>query len=385
MARPQPMGAAAERRSRKERHVARGRRVSDVVNRVVVAGTVIVALLIGACGSPPNRTLLVAPATEPSSSSVIDEVPTTWHQATVLPPDEPVFRAAAAQRGVVIGDKSVWARNERAAWIPAEPVDESSRIGLVSWRGKLVSWSDGGLIRTSQDGLTWVDAIVGPDESNPTMIVAYADQLLLLGQPTRSLIGAWRSADGSRWTAIDGAPVGMQAAVDAGGRGLVAVGSQGADVAVWTSADSAAWASAPAPERRGPETSALYGVSAGPVGVVAIGDAEGRAAAWSSNDLATWTQSPSFGEDVFLGSISNVRGTFVIAGRRRDRPVVWSSPDGRSWASTDLPTSGAGAAEVAVVRIVDESLVAFGYTTEDAGNGGSSRTGYLIWTLDLPR
>jgi hypothetical protein len=117
--------------------------------------------------------------------------------------------------------------------------------------------------------------------------------------------------------------------------------------------------------------------------VVAIGDAEGRAAAWSSNDLATWTESPSFGEDVFLGAISNVRGTFVIAGRRRDRPVVWSSPDGRSWASTDLPTSGSGAAEAAVVRLLDERLVAFGYTTEDAGNGGSSRTGYLIWTLDL--
>jgi hypothetical protein len=165
----------------------------------------------------------------------------------------------------------------------------------------------------------------------------------------------------------------------------VAVGSQGPDPAVWTSADSEAWASGPAPERRGSETSALYGVSAGPVGVVAIGDAEGRAAAWSSNDLATWTQSPSFGEDVFLGSISNVRGTFVVAGRRRDRPVVWSSPDGRSWASTDLPTSGAGAAEAAVVRIVDERLVAFGYATEDAGNGGSLRTGYLIWTLDQTR
>jgi hypothetical protein len=379
---PFPANAAGSTRSADG---ASPRRVSDVVNRVVVAGTVIVTLLVGACGSTPTPT---APASQPAPSSgsvAIDEVPTTWHQATVLPPDEPAFRAATAQRGVTIGDKSVWARDERAAWIPAESVDESSRIGVVSWNGRLVSWSDGGLIRTSQDGLTWIDAIVGPDESNPTMIVPYADQLLLLGQPTRSLIGAWRSADGSRWTAIDGAPLGMQAAVDAGGRGIVAVGSQGADPAIWTSADSAAWASTPAPERRGPETSALYGVSAGPLGVVAIGDAEARAAAWSSNDLASWTQSPSFGDDVFLEAISNVRGTFVIAGRRGDRPVVWSSPDGQSWTSTDLPTSGPGAAEAAVVRIVDESLVAFGYTTEDAGNGGSSRTGYLIWTLDLMR
>jgi hypothetical protein len=355
------------------------------VNRVVIAGIVVAALLVGACGSPPNPTLQTGQPTPSSGSLTIDEIPTTWHQATVLPPDEPVFRAAAAQRGVVTGDKSVWARDERAAWIPAEAVNESSRIGVVSWKGRLVSWSDGGLIRTSQDGLSWVDAVVGPDESNPTMIVPYADQLLLLGQPIRTLIGAWRSADGSRWTAIDGAPLGMQAAVDAGGRGIVAVGSQGADPAIWTSADSAAWASTPAPERRGPETSALYGVSAGPLGVVAIGDAEGRAAAWSSNNLAEWTQSPSFGVDAFLGSISNVRGMFVIAGRRGDRPMVWSSPDGRSWASTDLPTSGRGAAEAAVVRIVDDSLVAFGYTMEDAGNGGSSRTGYLIWTLDLTR
>jgi hypothetical protein len=352
------------------------------VNRVAIAGIVIAPLVVGACGSPPNPTVPATRATQPSSVA-IEQNPTPWHLATVLPPDEPAFRAAAARRGVVIADKSVWARDESAAWIPSEPVDQSSRIGLVSWKGTLVSWSDGGLIRTSQGGRSWVDAVVGPDESNPTTIVPYADQLLLFGQPTRSLIGAWRSADGSRWTAIDGAPLGVQAAVDAGGRGLVAVGTQGADPAVWTSADSGAWASSPAPERRVPETSALYGVSAGPLGVVAIGDAEGRAAAWSSNDLAAWTQSPSFGEDVFLGAISNVHGMFVIAGRRRDRPVVWSSPDGRSWASTDLPTSGAATAEAAVVRIVDGSLVAFGYTTEDAGNGGSSRTGYLIWTLDL--
>jgi hypothetical protein len=356
------------------------------VNRIaVIAGMVIATLLVGACASPPNPTVHTGQPTPSSGSMAIDEIPTTWHQASVLPPDEPTFRAAAAQRLVVIGDKSVWATDERAAWIPAAAVNESTRIGLVSWKGRLVSWSDGGLIRTSQDGLSWVDVVVGPDESNSTTIAPYADQLILFGQPIRSLVGAWRSADGSRWAALDGAPLGVQAAIDAGGRGFVAVGTQGPDPAVWTSADSEAWASAPAPERRGSETSALYGVSAGPVGVVAIGDAEGRAAAWSSNDLVTWTQSPSFGEDVFLDAISNVRGVFVIAGRRRDRPVVWSSPDGRSWASTELPTSGSGAAEAAVVRVVDERLVAFGYTTEDAGNGGSWRSGYLIWTLDLTR
>lgn len=35
-----------------------------------------------------------------------------------------------------------------------------------------------------------------------------------------------------------------------------------------------------------------------------------------------------------------------------------------------------------VIRSTENGLAVFGYAIEDAGNGGSFRTGYLVWTLE---
>lgn len=359
-------------------------RLPDVtVHRFIVAliaGSVIVA----GCGTtPPSEapgTASIGPATSPDQA--------TWREQAVLSPDREAFVAAASQSGLVVGDKTTWVEIDRGRWMPAEAVeavDETSRLGIAKWQGALISWADGGVVQVSRDGLSWSNAVSGPGESNPANMVSFGSQLLLLGEGVRRSVGAWRSADGSAWMPIEGAPMGMWAAATLPGHGLVAVGWSGPNAAAWRTADATIWDRVAGPQTTGAGTSALYGVAAGAAHVVAIGDIDGAAAAWSSDDLATWTLSPSvWGDDTYLAGIAYVRGAFVIAGRRGDRPVVWLSVDGRAWSSFDLPIAAGVEGDAVETTIDKDRLVVFGYSTVDAGNGGSSRTGYLVWTLEPP-
>jgi len=47
----------------------------------------------------------------------------------------------------------------------------------------------------------------------------------------------------------------------------------------------------------------------------------------------------------------------------------------------DLPIATATEGGASLVRIGPGGLTIFGYTSQDAGNGGESRTGYLVWVL----
>lgn len=300
----------------------------------------------------------------------------------MLSPDRQAFAAAASQSGLVAGDNTTWVGIDGGRWMPAEALGETNRLGITAWQGALISWADGGVVQVSRDGLSWSNAVSGPGESNPATVVSFANKLLLLGEGVRRQIGAWQSVDGSAWTPIEGAPMGMKAAATLPGRGLVAVGL---NAAAWRTADATTWERVAGPQPAGAGTSTLSGVAADAAHVVAIGDIAGAAAAWSSDDLATWTLSPSvWGDDAYLSGIAYVRGTFVIAGRRGGRPVVWLSVEGRVWSSVDLPIASRVEGEAVETTIDKDRLVVFGSSTEDAGNGGSSRTGYLVWTLEVP-
>lgn len=303
-----------------------------------------------------------------------------WRLATIGPINEGMFRAAASEHGVVLSDRTAWVRVD-GVWLPAEALPED-RLGVIEWQDRAVSWENGGLIRTSQDGLVWHDALSGPDEFNPSAMLTFGNQLILLGEGMDREVGAWRSGDGSVWTAIKETPLGMRAGVDAGDRGLIAVGVDGPGPAVWRTRDGAEWVIAPAPSRIGEQTAALGDVAADANVVVAIGDMRGQATAWVSHDLVTWTETAAkFGPDAALASVNHVGGVFVIAGSRNNRAEIWLSADGTTWSSTDLPTEEGDGSYAAAVRVVNDDVVVFGYSTEDAGNGGSFRTGYLLWTL----
>jgi hypothetical protein len=309
-----------------------------------------------------------------------------WRAQVALAPDRLAFAAAEASGPVLVGAQTTWVEDNIGRWIPGEDVEHANRLGIVEWHTALISWADGGVIQISRDGQFWSSATVQPDEGNPSDVVPFGDQLVLLGEGTRHRVGAWRSADASTWTRVERSPMGMNAGAFLAGRGIVAVGWSGTNAAAWISSDALAWTPLGFPQPPGAVRSALTRVAAGEARVVAIGDVDGAAAVWSTDDLATWTRSAALGgDDTFLSSVAYGRGLFVIAGRSRGRPAIWESADGRLWSSVALPVAAGLSGEASDTTIEAGRLVVFGWATEDAGNGGTSRTAYLVWTLDSSR
>jgi hypothetical protein len=347
--------------------------------RVVVA--VLALALVGACGSTPAPTT-ARPAASEEAQAISDG---DWRIATILPPDDASFRVASQASGLIVGDQTMWTTTDGVAWRPAEPIETVNRYGIVPWSGRLVSWAEGGLIQTSPDGLAWTDATVQPDESNPTAILAMPNALLLFGEATRTDASGWRSVDGSTWMSVAGLPKEVRAVATRVQGGTIAVGNIRANAAAWMSSDGASWTPVAAPSVDGGYID-WTGMASGPAGVVATGGFEGQpAAAWSTQGGEAWAAAANaFGPDPFLQGVTAVGGAFVIAGRRNSHPTVWTSPDGRSWSGLDLPIPESSEGEATVVRQTPTGPAVFGYTTEDAGNGGRSRTGYLVWTLPPP-
>jgi hypothetical protein len=320
---------------------------------------------------------------QPPGTGGVDALPDrpSWRPATILPPDNAAFAAASRQSAIVAGDRTAWVTIDGTTWRPADTIDETDRIGLVSWNGRLVSWAIGGVVQTSADGLRWTDAATGPGESNLTAMLALPDALTLFGESIHTNDGAWRSIDGSTWSPLPDVPAGITAATSRPQGGFFAVGAVRGNATTWWSADGRTWQFGGTPDAEARQVD-LTGVAATPGGVVAIGAIDGNAAAWSSRDLVSWTPSAAvWGRDAFLESLSTIGGAFVIAGRRNSRPAIWTSFDGRAWSAIDLSIAAATEGEASLVLVGPGGLTVFGYTSQDAGNGGESRTCYLVWVL----
>jgi len=343
----------------------------------ILAGTVIAT----GCATSPEPSATGSPGTDPA----INGDPPAWRTATVLLADRKAFHAARGVNGLVVADMTAWVETDGDRWMPAEAKAPPERVGIAVWQGRLVAWADGGGVQTSEDGSTWAEATKGPGQSNLETSVSFGDRLVLLGDGIETRTGAWSSPDGSTWTPIKTAPLEMKAATSLPRGGLVAVGAAGPSV-TWTTSDTITWKQAGDLQPAGVTTSTLYGVAASAARVVAIGvAADAAVAAWSSDDLRIWARSPNrWGNDSYLSSVAFVHGLFVIAGRRGTLPVVWLSADGRVWSSSDLPIAAGVQAEAVETIARDGKLVVFGYSTQDAGNGGSISTGYLVWTLVVP-
>lgn len=344
-------------------------------------GALFAIAAVAACATPASAPPVSA-SPEASVASAGGEQ--TWQSAVVLAPDRAAFAGAAGSRRPHVGANTAWVEDELGRWIPAEGVDDANRLGIIEWHDRLISWADGAVIQISDDGQSWSDATTQPDEGNPSALVPVGDQLVLLGAGTQRRIGAWRSSNASIWTGIDGSPVGMRAGAVFPGHGVVAVGQTGPEAAAWITNDALTWTPLPLPRQAAAGTSDLAGVAASETDVVAIGDVDGVPAVWSSEDLTAWTRSSALlgGNDTVLASITHRDGLFVIAGRRDDRPALWASADGRVWSLVALPVAAGVTGDASDATIEDGRIVVLGWTTEDAGNGGFSHTGYLVWVLN---
>lgn len=143
--------------------------------------------------------------------------------------------------------------------------------------------------------------------------------------------------------------------------GIVAVGSDAlpegaADAAVWFSADGTTWRRVEVDSFGGSREQSMSAVTSFPGGLVAVGSAVNiadlDAAVWYSPDGQTWSRidDPAVfggtGHQVMLDVTSYGRGLVAVGydsptgGTGDAMPVVWYSPDGRTWMRSPAGQAG---------------------------------------------
>lgn len=201
-------------------------------------------------------------------------------------------------------------------------------------------------------------------------VIANAGGFVAVGDTgsTPDAATAWTSPDGMTWTkrSMPPNPVGSShvSGLVAGGPGLVAIGSittslaAGGDAAlVWTSSDGGiTWTATELPQPTGSQVPfGAEAIASGPDRIVILGACEPVAPGpacprsrflWQSTDGRDWRVVEFPEQDVSLSTVVAGGSGFLIGGARNASAsgdaAIWTSPDGRSWASVgDLP-DGAG-------------------------------------------
>jgi hypothetical protein len=183
---------------------------------------------------------------------------------------------------------------------------------------------------------------------------------------------SWRSPDGRSWTLSDpGEGEGtFMTAVASGPSGIVAVGRDSDDAAAWVSADGGTWRRVASPAFVDPAHLRMTAVAAVAGGFLAGGAAGpdiGRQEArlWSSADGRTWASVPlPDAVDARVTGIATGSGTIVAVGTRGTErepagSIAWTSSDGRSWRRVP-PTSDLAAGLMASVAPDGPGFVAVG-------------------------
>lgn len=183
----------------------------------------------------------------------------------------------------------------------------------------------------------------------------------------------WTSDDGRKWTRgttdLTGPGRRHLLGVTSGKAGWLAVGFTGRDAQqplVLTSANATAWQSSTS-FASGPSGHLVpFAAASGPTGYVVVGEDGSAGAVWHSADLRSWERGTGATPGDLTGSkrwMRSVVGTsfgWVAAGGVNDpavpgaaanRPAVWTSADGRTWAAQQLPLP-AGAAWASLNNVV---------------------------------
>jgi hypothetical protein len=254
---------------------------------------------------------------------------------------------------------------------------------------------------SSPDGRAWERADVRPADSDVSeafaaMAPAEGGRLAVgwAGDGAASDAAVWREADGE-WQQVEGAAGVMggeheQWAFDVAvspERGMVVAGGESTwgevRARVWFSGDGETWEAVDGGpggvfDATGQES--VREVAAVPDGFVAVGsrtdDNDQDAVVWFSEDGRSWEEVEATGlggegRQAMLGV--NAQGGVIVAGGYtsgadgQSQPVVWRSPDGRSWDSASAPLPGitddrtaAGGLTVRSIEPDGEGLIAVG-------------------------
>lgn len=264
---------------------------------------------------------------------------------------------------------------------------------------------------TSQDGSSWVPGspVDPPGSEDPDNLSGYwmtdviEHEGLLIAVGWNSIGGGdggravlWTSEDGVNWAFHDpaGTPYGEVyhfphelGHLASGDLILMSDIDLGNGSILWTSTDGQAWTEIPTDWEQDP----VRDLAVGPHMLMAVGysvfedNLDEAARVYLSSDGHSWNQlaAPPGALAVSQVAYDSASGRFVVGGSdREERPTVWTTADGRAWATTTLDDrSGAvGAVEAADGLIVMTGGTWVGEYEDPAGMAWASHDA-ITWSI----
>jgi hypothetical protein len=359
--------------------------------RRILAGGVALALLVGACGSPPSPSPSAA-AVSPTGTTAATKAavsPTavqpaglgfTWEAASVEQPasvtDEP--SVAPSFCSPCHGQATLLFGVARASF-------GLLAVGVQEPPARAAAW-------LSQDGKRWARAAAFPAVEGSVAVATAADgdRAIVVGSDHAGAL-AWVTTDGVAWSQ---SPHSAALAGPAGGThmltavawrgGFVAGGSHDDPAAgrtagaIWTSPDGLTWQRVSTDAAF--DGTRVLGLAADADTLVAVGtngdQTQGSAVAWVSHDGRRWDRvtSPALAAGIMRAVAAGGPGFVAVGlGSADDRAQAWVSPDGSDWqAVPDDPGLHVGRSSLRMYAVapLGQGFAAGGWTS-DAGNGSA--------------
>jgi hypothetical protein len=215
---------------------------------------------------------------------------------------------------------------------------------------------------TSADGVAWSRADVeDPTGATMTAILRIGDRYLAIGTDGESDhagggtgTGMWTSSDGRSWARASRFPGALMRRIGAGGGRFVAVGMMTAFDApgapgdpFWTSKDGVNWVQGDASGTRPESYEGISGLMWTGTLWIAVGVTDDRPVAWTSPDGRSWTAAsvelpgPPSANFVRISDVARVGSTFLAVGFEQTdvstSALGWESLDGLSWHLAAMP------------------------------------------------
>ncbi|MCJ7726095.1 MAG: hypothetical protein MUP76_06890 [Acidimicrobiia bacterium] len=237
----------------------------------------------------------------------------------------------------------------RAPWTVMDTITESSGTLIVV--GRTGAPADPDLIVwESVDGSTWRQGAVGiiPGRQYAVNALARDGRLIVVGEqgtygagdgavwvatpdPDAPQIGTWREVPRFEW-----ASSGYAGSATIFDDRIIAVGQSSTDPLIWESADGIDWTALPAPPTQAGQAAGLSSITSIDGVLFATGQ-DPDAAIWWSEDLSAWHRAAtpnSPGSDI--DGIWQSGGQLIAFSPPGDPPLIWLSPDGRTWTDTAI-------------------------------------------------
>jgi hypothetical protein len=355
-------------------------------NQRAAAASLILALLVAACGSPA-----ITPTAAPPSAPAAVPPPTPagppvlgldWGRATDVARPDDAF--AAPSPGASIAFSLGGNRSGHPLHFPGQAMMSDVAVladgGLAAVGYVYPGWHP--TAWTSADGTSWTLRPISDTEFTfPVAMAAGSDGHLVAVGRSGSSPAAWTSADGTAWTPHrvatlgDGTVAERMTTVLATPDGFIAGGSVGPELLdrharFWRSPDGVEWQPIP-DDATAFATSEVRAIARLGDGYVATGitgsvqDVTGSVA-WTSPDGVTWTRhdDPALGAGRAVALATPPWGGIVAVGsdRTEDEALAWTSPDGRSWtlAPSEASRQYYGKIRMTDVTVAGGELVAIG-------------------------